>query len=124
MGDSAECFYRLSMEMVMQKTELLQGTLDMLILKVLNRGAVHGFGIAQRIQQLSDDVLSVGEGSLYPALYRLQEKGWIESEWGQSENNRRAKYYRLTKAGRKQLEQETAFWGRLVRAITLVLETA
>ena len=124
MGDSAECFYRLSMEMVMQKTELLQGTLDMLILKVLNRGAVHGFGIAQRIQQLSDDVLSVGEGSLYPALYRLQEKGWIESEWGQSENNRRAKYYKLTKAGRKQLEQETAFWGRLVRAITLVLETA
>ena len=124
MGDSAECFYRLSMEMVVQKTELLQGTLDMLILKVLNRGAVHGFGIAQRIQQLSDDVLSVGEGSLYPALYRLQEKGWIESEWGQSENNRRAKYYKLTKAGRKQLEQETAFWGRLVRAITLVLETA
>ena len=124
MGDSAECFYRLSMEMVMQKTELLQGTLDMLILKVLNRGAVHGFGIAQRIQQLSDDVLSVGEGSLYPALYRLQEKGWIESEWGQSENNRRAKYYKLTKAGRKQLEQETAFWGRLVRAMTLVLNAA
>ena len=124
MGDSAECFYRLSMEMVMQKTELLQGTLDMLILKVVNRGSMHGFGIAQRIQQLSDDVLSVGEGSLYPALYRLQEKGWIESEWGQSENNRRAKYYKLTRAGRKQLEQETAFWERLVRAITLVLETA
>ena len=75
----------------MQKTELLQGTLDMLILKVLNRGTQHGFGIAQRIQQLSDDVLSVGEGSLYPALYRLQDRGWIDSEWGQSENNRRAK---------------------------------
>src|SRR2546422_2470755 len=124
MGDSAECFYRLSMEMVVQKTELLQGTLDMLILKVVNRGSIHGFGIAQRIQQLTDDVLSVGEGSLYPALYRLQDRGWIESEWGQSENNRRAKYYKLTRAGRKQLEEETVLWGRLVRAITLVLETA
>ena len=88
----------------MQKIELLQGTLDMLILKVLHRGPMHGFAIAERIQQLSDEVLSVGEGSLYPALYRLQDRGWIESEWGQSENNRRAKYYTLTKAGRKQLD--------------------
>lgn len=77
----------------MQKTDLLQGTLDMLILKVLNRGPMHGFGIANRIQQLSGEVLSVGEGSLYPALYRLQDRGWIDSEWGQSENNRRGKHY-------------------------------
>ena len=88
----------------MQKSDLLQGPLDMLILKVLQREPMHGFGIAQRIQQLSANVLSVGEGSLYPALYRLENRGWIESEWGQSENNRRAKYYRLTKSGRKQFE--------------------
>src|SRR5436305_8895496 len=97
-------------KIAMHKTELLQGTLDMLILKVLNRGPMHGFGIAERIQQLSDDVLSVGEGSLYPALYRLQDRGWIESEWGQSENNRRAKYYTLTKVGRKQLGVESEGW--------------
>ena len=108
----------------MQKTELLQGTLDMLILKVLNRGTQHGFGIAQRIQQLSDDVLSVGEGSLYPALYRLQDRGWIDSEWGQSENNRRAKYYKLTKAGRKQLEVESEGWDRLCLAILQVMQSA
>ena len=95
----------------------------MLVLKVLSREATHGFGICQRIQQLSGDVLSVGEGSLYPALYRLQDQGWIESEWGQSENNRRAKYYRLTKAGRKQLVEETANWGRLSTAINLILKT-
>ena len=108
----------------MQKTEFLQGTLDMLILKVLNRGTQHGFGIAQRIQQLSDDVLSVGEGSLYPALYRLQDRGWIDSEWGQSENNRRAKYYKLTKAGRKQLEVESEGWDRLCLAIRQVMQSA
>src|SRR5258706_2636803 len=86
------------------KTELLQGTLDMLILRVLSRGEMHGWGIADRIEQLSKSVLNVGEGSLYPALYRLQDQGWIESKWGISDNNRKAKYYRLTKTGRKQLQ--------------------
>ncbi|MCW5556495.1 MAG: PadR family transcriptional regulator [Verrucomicrobiae bacterium] len=106
----------------MQKPDLLQGTLDMLILKVLSRESTHGFGICQRIQQWSDDVLSVGEGSLYPALYRLQDQGWIESEWGVSENNRRAKYYRLTKAGRKQLEVEKVGWDRMCQAIRQVMQ--
>jgi transcriptional regulator len=107
----------------MQKPDLLQGTLDMLILKVLSREATHGFGICQRIQAWSDDVLSVGEGSLYPALYRLQEQGWIESEWGVSENNRKAKYYRLTKAGRKQLERENQGWEHMCLAIRRVMQT-
>lgn len=105
------------------KPDLLQGTLDMLILKVLSRESIHGFGICQRIQQWSNEVLSVGEGSLYPALYRLQENGWIESEWGVSENNRKAKYYRLTKAGHKQLEQENASWEQMCRAIRRVMQT-
>jgi PadR family transcriptional regulator PadR len=105
----------------MTKNELIQGTLDMLILRILNRGDMHGWGIAERIGQLSEDVLSVGEGSLYPALYRMQDKGWIESEWGQSENNRRAKFYRLTKSGRKQLEAERETWSRLVGAVSQVL---
>jgi PadR family transcriptional regulator PadR len=108
----------------MQKTELLQGTLDMLILKVLTRGPMHGFGIAERIQQLSDEVLSVGEGSLYPALFRLQDRGWITSVCGQSENNRRAKYYTLTKAGRKQLEVENEGWDRLCLAIRQIMQSA
>ena len=94
----------------MAKTELLQGTLDMLILKTLARESRHGWAIAQRIHELSDDVLTVEEGSLYPALYRMEEMGWIDSEWGQSENNRRAKYYKLTRAGRKQLEREAREW--------------
>lgn len=106
----------------MQKPDLLQGTLDMLILKVLSRGTSHGFGICQRIQQWSDEVLSVGEGSLYPALYRLQAQGWIESEWGTSENNRKAKYYRLTKAGRKQLDRENEAWDQMVGAIRRVMQ--
>jgi PadR family transcriptional regulator PadR len=108
----------------MNKTELLQGTLDLLILKTLAPGSLHGYAIAQRIQQRSDDMLVVEEGSLYPCLYRMEEKGWITAEWGKSENNRRAKYYGLTRAGRKQLEQETAVWERVCRAISLVLETA
>ena len=108
----------------MSKTDLLQGTLDMLILRVLSRGDMHGWGISDRIQQLSKNVLSVGEGSLYPALYRLQEQGWIDSEWGQSENNRKAKYYRLTKAGRKQLEVEKETWDRLTGAIAEIMRTA
>jgi transcriptional regulator len=108
----------------MQKIELLQGTLGMLILKVLARGPMHGFGIAERIQRLSDEVLRVGEGSLYPALYRLQDRGWIASEWGQSENNRRAKYYTLTRAGRKQLEAENEGWDRLCLAIRQIMQSA
>ena len=108
----------------MQKNELLQGTLDMLILKVLQRDPLHGFAIAERIQRLSEEALKVGEGSLYPALYRLQDRGWIESEWGQSENNRRAKYYKLTNAGRKQLEIESEGWERLCVAIRQVMQSA
>jgi PadR family transcriptional regulator, regulatory protein PadR len=103
------------------KVDLLQGTLDMLILKVLAKERLHGFAIAQRIHELSRDVLTVEEGSLYPALYRMQDRGWIDAEWGQSENNRRAKYYTLTKAGRKQLERETAGWERLSLAIRQVM---
>jgi transcriptional regulator len=108
----------------MTKTELLQGTLDLLILKTIAAGPLHGYSIAQRIQQRSDDVLVVEEGSLYPCLYRMEEKGWIKAEWGRSENNRRAKFYELTRAGRKQLEIETALWERVHRAITLVLQAA
>lgn len=106
------------------KTDLLQGTLDMLILRVLSRGDMHGWGIADRIEQLSKSVLSVGEGSLYPALYRLQDQGWIESEWGISDNNRKAKYYRLTKAGRKQLEVEKESWDRITLAIADIMKSA
>lgn len=106
------------------KSELLQGTLDLLVLKTLDAGALHGYAIAQRIQQRSGDVLVVEEGSLYPALYRMEERGWITSAWGKSENNRRAKYYALTRTGRRQLHDETAFWERISRAITLVLESA
>ena len=106
------------------KTDLLQGTLDMLILRVLSRGDMHGWGIADRIAQLSKNILSVGEGSLYPALYRLEEQGWIESEWGVSENNRKAKYYRLTKAGRRQLDVEAETWDRLTVAIAAIMHGA
>ena len=108
----------------MTKTELLQGTLDLLILKTLAAGPLHGYAIVQRIQQRSDDVLVVEEGSLYPCLYRMEEKGWIKGQWGRSENNRRAKFYELTRAGRRQLEEETALWERVHRAITLVLQAA
>ncbi len=104
--------------------DLLQGTLDLLILKTLALEPMHGWGIAQRIQQVSQDVLQVQQGSLYPALYRLEQQGWIEAEWGASENNRRAKYYCLTSRGRKQLERETSNWARLSAAISQVLETA
>jgi len=104
--------------------DLLQGTLDMLILRTLVPGALHGWGISQRIQQVSADVLRVNQGSLYPALHRLEEEGWIEAEWGASENNRKAKFYRLTRAGRKRLDEETLNWERLAAAITRVLETA
>ena len=96
----------------------------MLILKVLSRESTHGFGICQRIQRWSDDFLSVGEGSLYPALYRLQDQGWIESDWGVSENHRKARFYRLTKAGRKQLERENQGWEQMCLAIRRVMQSA
>ena len=102
-------------------TDLLQGTLDLLILQTLEPGPMHGWGVAQRIQQVSEDVLQIGQGSLYPALHRLEYKGWIEADWGNSENNRRAKFYALTATGRKQLETELQTWERLSAAIALVL---
>jgi PadR family transcriptional regulator, regulatory protein PadR len=105
-------------------TDLLQGTLDLLILQTLAPEPMHGWGIAQRIQQVSEDVLHIGQGSLYPALYRLEYRGWIKSEWGNSESNRRAKFYKLTAAGRKQLHAERASWDRLSEAIRLVLGAA
>ena len=107
-----------------QSTDLLQGTLDLLILQTLSVEPMHGWGIALRIQQISRDVLQIGQGSLYPALYRLEYKGWIRSDWGNSENNRRAKFYRMTPAGRRQLEAERATWDRLSNAIELVLDLA
>ena len=110
--------------MARDNVDLLQGTLDVLILKTLAAGAMHGWGIAQRIQQVSKDVLQVQQGSLYPALHRLEQQGWIEAEWRPSENNRRAKYYSLTRAGGKQLEEETANWERLSAAIRQILQTA
>lgn len=110
--------------MTKDKVELLQGTLDVLILKTLAEGVMHGYTVAQRIQQTSDDVLRVEEGSLYPALHRLEQRGWVEAEWGVSENNRRAKFYKLTRAGRKQLAAETANWVRLSGAVSRVLQTA
>ena len=105
-----------------ESTELLQGTLDLLILKSLQHEPQHGFAIVQRIRQMSDEVLQVEQGSLYPALYRLEEQGWIKAEWGVSENNRRARYYELTAAGRKQLTTETEDWRRVSTAINLVLK--
>jgi PadR family transcriptional regulator len=102
--------------------ELLQGTLDLLILKTLALEPMHGWGIAQRIQQISQDVLQVGQGSLYPALHRLEQRGWIGSEWSISDNNRRAKFYSLTRAGKNQLEKELGEWERLSTAIALVLQ--
>lgn len=102
-------------------TDLLQGTLDLLILQTLSLEPMHGWGVAQRIQQVSNDALQIGQGSLYPALYRLEYKGWIKSDWGSSENNRRAKFYKLTAAGRRQLHSELETWDRLSAAIALVL---
>jgi PadR family transcriptional regulator PadR len=102
-------------------TELLQGTLDLLILQTLANGPMHGWGVAQRIQQVSKNVLQIGQGSLYPALYRLEYKGWIRADWGNSENKRRAKFYSLTRAGKKQLEAELEDWDRLSAAVALVL---
>jgi len=106
-----------------EKAELLQGTLDLLILKSLQRGAIHGFGISVAIRRMSQEMLTIEQGSLYPALYRLEEQGLIEAEWGVSENNRRARFYSLTKAGRQQFATETANWKRISTAINLVLAT-
>lgn len=105
-------------------TELVQGTLDLLILKTLAFEPMHGWAIAQRIRQMSGEVLQVGQGALYPALHKLEQNGWIRSEWSVSENNRRAKYYTLTKAGRKSMEHEAAQWERLSAAISLIVRTA
>ena len=106
------------------KMDLLQGTLDLLILKALKLGPMHGFGISVLIRQMSEDVLRVEQGSLYPALYRLERQRWIESEWGVSDNNRKAKFYKLTPAGRKQLVEETSNWEKLSRAINLIVRPA
>ncbi len=103
-------------------TDLVQGTLDLLILKVIALEPMHGWAIAQRIKQISKAVLQVGQGSLYPALHKLEQQGWIEAEWALSENNRRAKYYKLTAAGRKALKTETAQWERLSAAISLIVK--
>ncbi|MEP6800422.1 MAG: PadR family transcriptional regulator [Acidobacteriota bacterium] len=106
------------------RSDLLQGTLDVLILKTLSAAPMHGWGISQRIQQVSEDVLRVNQGSLYPALYRLENQGWIQSEWGVSENNRKAKFYELTRAGRRQLADETESWERFSSAVARILQTA
>jgi transcriptional regulator len=105
-------------------TDLVQGTLDVLILKTLALEPMHGWGIAQRIKQVSKEVLQVNQGALYPALHRLEQNGWIKAKWGESDNNRRAKFYSLTPAGHKYLKQEEAHWQRLSAAIALVLETS
>jgi len=102
--------------------DLVQGTLDLLILKTLRPEAMHGWAIAKRIQQLSGDVLQVQQGSLYPALHRLEDQGWLDAEWGTSENNRRAKYYQLTTAGRRQLAAEVRTWQRYANAVQLLLQ--
>lgn len=106
------------------RTDLMQGTLELLILKTLSRDSMHGYGIAQRIHEAVEDLLKVEDGSLYPALYRMEERGWVKSDWGLSENNRRAKFYKLTRAGRKQLESESANWQRVSQAVTRILQTA
>jgi PadR family transcriptional regulator PadR len=107
--------------MAKEKSDLVYGTLDMLILKSLQHGPRHGLGIADRIQQMSEEILRVEQGSLYPALYRLEAEGWIKAEWGVSENNRKARYYKLTAAGRRQLSAETEHWSRITSGINLVL---
>ncbi|HEV8700356.1 MAG TPA: PadR family transcriptional regulator [Candidatus Polarisedimenticolia bacterium] len=106
------------------KTELLQGTLDMLILRTLANGPMHGFGVSVRLQQVSRDVMRVNQGSLYPALHRLERRGWIQAEWGNSENNRRARFYTLTRSGRKRLDAEAENWERLAAAVNRVMRPA
>jgi PadR family transcriptional regulator PadR len=108
----------------LEKTDLLQGTLDLLILKVVALGPVHGYGISQRIRQISSSVLQVQQGSLYPALHRLEKRAWLAADWGESENGRQAKFYRLSAKGRKQLAAEEQTWNRLSKAVALILQTA
>ncbi len=108
--------------MARPKADLLQGTLDMLVLKTLALGPMHGWGISQRLQQISRDVLQINQGSLYPALHRLEQRGWIGSTWGNSENNRQARFYELTRAGRRQLTEERENWERLSGAVARILE--
>ena len=105
-------------------TDLVQGTVDLLLLKTIAREPMHGWAIAQRIKQVSSDVLKINQNALYPALHRLEEQGWLKSEWGESENNRKAKYYSLTRAGRKRLEEEITQWRRLSSAIETVVSVA
>jgi len=102
----------------------MPGTLDMLVLKTVSRGSMHGYAIAQHIQQASQDVLRVEEGALYPALHRLEVRGWLKAEWGTSDNNRRAKFYKLTALGRRELENEAEYWHRVANAVTRVMQTA
>ena len=106
-----------------QAVEMLQGTLDVLVLKTLSWGPMHGYAVARWLQQVTDDVLQIEEGSLYPALHRLERRGWVESEWGVSENNRRAKYYRITAEGRRQLRAESSTWSTFSAAVSKVLAT-
>ena len=106
------------------RSDRLHGTLDALVLKAMSWGPRHGYGVGQRIEQMAEEMLKVEEGSLYPALYRLEERGWVSSEWGTSDNNRRARFYKLTAAGRKQLGVETENWRRLVLAVGKVMQTA
>ena len=110
--------------MPIEKSDLLQGTLDMVILKIVALGPVHGYGISQRIRQVSKEVLQVQQGSLYPALHRLEKRGWLRAEWRKTESGREAKFYVLTPAGRKQLDVERTEWSRISAAIALVLQTA
>ena len=105
----------------MARVDLLQGTLDLLVLKILARGPMHGFAIARRIERLTDDMLSVEEGSLYPALHRMERRGWLKAHWGASENNRKAKYYQLTRKGEKQLQDQETSWADFARAVGKVL---
>ena len=110
--------------MPIEKSDLLQGTLDMLILKIVALGPVHGYGISQRIRQISKEALQVQQGSLYPALHRLTKRGWLEADWGESEKGRQAKFYKLSAKGRKQLAKEESSWERLAAAISLILQAA
>ena len=107
-----------------QKSDLVQGTLDMLVLRVLSQNELHGWGITQKLEQLSKSALKVGEGSLYPALYRMEDKGWIEAEWKMTDKGRRAKFYSLTRSGRKQLESEIVGWDRMTSIIATVMNSA
>jgi PadR family transcriptional regulator, regulatory protein PadR len=110
--------------MPIEKSDLLQGTLDMLILKIVALGPVHGYGISRRIRQISKEVLQVQQGSLYPALHRLEKRGWLAAEWGESENGRQAKFYKLSAKGRKQLQSEESNWNRLAEAVMQIMQTA